>query len=171
MRPEACPPCHRNAALLRTGSHGSDNAPAPPFWRPLEPLPPHCPVHRNIAPATVLHRSCLAAWTTACKKLNLHNLIHYIPATYVPVVCGFIRPLDLVPCGSVVHFTAVIWLLAFAKNVVLHSGIVPFALPEEPHTSTIPLLIRSAFKCVRLMDALTDMMMIRVLLDEVRPLS
>jgi hypothetical protein len=110
----------------------------------------------------------LAGWRWGPKYAKFSVFTFTLPLfmayTMIPMLVG---PVDQVPFGSIFHFTAVIACQVTSMSIAAVSGLVPNDQPLEPHRTIWKPVLRAAVNTDRFMDAMTDMALLRVFIDEV----
>ena len=81
------------------------------------------------------------------------------------MIVGYLCPLEAVPFGSTVHLTLVLAAIVWMQNVIL--GLAPMAIPAEPCRKLVLPLMQALPRTLRLMDACTDLSLLRVLAVQV----
>lgn len=90
------------------------------------------------------------------------------PSLMCLMIVGFVCPVESVPFGSTLHFTAVLALLVWTINCII--PLVPLVLPSEPCRRLVSVVFPSLMSTVRAVDGCTDLSFLRVLGQQVRSL-
>jgi hypothetical protein len=107
-------------------------------------------------------RGVVHAYTPECAVLLACFLI---PGLIVPVIV-FASPQHLVPFQNRFLYTVGMCVSLFTDFIAQRCGSTKEAHPAEPHQGILTLVVQPAILTVRTMDALTDISIVRMVLEE-----
>jgi hypothetical protein len=104
-----------------------------------------------------------------CKyRRYMLSFLAFMAAMLVPTFNAYLRPIEDMPFKDAVHCSTVMAAVIFFRSLAVKNGALHRELPIEPRATNLKSSLQAALLTLRLMDAFTDMTLVRVLRDEVR---